>query len=197
MNKYQRGNRNKWKHLFSSKDETWRTPDYIYKYFNKKYKFNFDAAASPYNARTRSYLTKQENALECDWSSTRTERRIWLNPPYSRNMFPWFQKSFEESQKDNVELVAVLCFSRTDTKWFQEIVIPFAHTIHFITPRVKFLDSKTGKTKGSSTAPSCLIVFKKHSYNLKHSNRISDKRNGISGLPIFPIIYGDEIRDKK
>jgi phage N-6-adenine-methyltransferase len=141
---------------FTSKDQAWRTPDYIYDYFDKIYNFNFDAAASKANARTRRYLTKQDDALSSSWC--RKGRRIWLNPPYSRNLYPWIKKAYEESKKGC--LVAVLIYSRTDTKWWHDFVIPHAYKVHFIRPRIKFLDSKTGKKKGSATAPSCLIVFK-------------------------------------
>ena len=143
-------------HTFTSKDEAWRTPDYIYDYFDKIYKFNFDAAASKENARTKKYLTKQDDALSSSWC--RKGRRIWLNPPYSRNLYPWIEKAYEESKKGCI--VAILIYSRTDTKWWHDFVIPHAYKVHFIRPRIKFLDSKTGKKKGSATAPSCLIVFK-------------------------------------
>jgi len=160
MSKYPKGSKNKWKDLFSSKDEAWRTPDYIFDHFDKKYHFNLDAAASPYNARTKKFFTKNENSLEQDWCKKGGSKKVvWLNPPYSRNLYPWIKKAFDESQKGCT--VAVLVFARTDTKWFQEIVLKHAYKIYFIKGRIRFLDAKTGKpSKNSAPAPSCLVIFK-------------------------------------
>ena len=154
------GSTNKWENLMSSKDEAWRTPDHVYDYFDRLYHFNFDAAASPENARTEEYFTKKDNALNKSWSKPGVRRSIWVNPPYSRNLYPWIEKAYKESRKKDVSLVGVLVFSRTDTKWWHDFVIPHAYKIHFIQPRLRFLDSKTGKKKGSATAPSVFIVFK-------------------------------------
>jgi phage N-6-adenine-methyltransferase len=155
-----RGSANNWKNLMSSKDEAWRTPDHVYDYFDRLYHFNFDAAASPENARTKEYFTKKDNALRKSWSKRGKKRSIWLNPPYSRNLYPWIEKAYKESCKSGVSLVGVLVFARTDTKWWHDFVIPHAWKIHFIQPRLRFLDSKTGKKKGAATAPSVFIVFK-------------------------------------
>ena len=156
--KYTKGNQNRWKNLFTSKDEAWRTPPYIFHYFDKKYKFNFDAAATPGNALTKGYFTKIEDALEQNWC--RKGRRIWLNPPYSRKIGDWVKKAYEESQKGC--LVACLVFARTDTKWWHDYVMKHAWKIHFIKGRIKFLTAKKGEQRNSAPAPSCLIIFKKH-----------------------------------
>jgi len=174
MTKYCKGSRDTWKHLFSSKDEAWRTPKYVFDYYNKVYKFNFDAAATPDNALTRSYLTKHENALEESWCRKGSKRKIWLNPPYSRHMYPWLEKAWKESEKGC--LVAVLLFARTDTKWWHEIVMKHAWKIHFIKGRLKFLHAKTGKeAKSGATAPSCVVVFKRH--RGKSPTIVSDERD--------------------
>jgi len=172
--KYHNGNLNTWKNLFTSKDEAWRTPPYVFNYFNKKYHFTFDAAATPYNAMTKKYFTKLDDSLTKNWCITRKKKRsIWLNPPYSRNMYPWIEKAWKESQKGC--LVAVLVFARTDTKWWHEIVLKHAYKIHFIKGRLKFLESRTGKeAKSGAPAPSCIIIFKRH--RQKYPIIVSDDR---------------------
>ena len=174
--KYSAGNRNKWKTLFSSKDEAWRTPPVVFSHFDKKYHFNFDAAASPYNALTKQYFTKNENALEKDWCKKGKKKRvIWLNPPYSRTgIYHWIEKAWKESKKGCT--VAVLVFARTDTKWWHDFVLPHAYKIHFIKGRLRFRDSKTGKVKGPATAPSCVIIFKRH--RQKHPIIVSEVIHG-------------------
>ena len=152
--KYKKGT--DWSKLWSSKDEKWRTPKYVFDHFNKEYKFNFDAAASPQNAKCKNFLSQSDNALESNWC--RKGRRIWLNPPYSRQMGVWIEKAYKESQKGC--LVACLVFARTDTAWWHDYVMKKAWKVHFIRGRIRFLSSKDGKTKSAAPAPSCLIVFK-------------------------------------
>lgn len=145
-----------WNKLWSSKDEKWRTPKYVFDYFNKEYNFNFDAAASPQNAKCKNFLSQSDNALETNWC--RSGRRIWLNPPYSRQMGVWIEKAYKESEKGC--LVACLIFARTDTAWWHDIVMKKAWKIHFIRGRIRFLSSKDGKAGDAAPAPSCLVVFK-------------------------------------
>lgn len=145
-----------WNKLWSSDDEKWRTPKYVFDYFDKEYKFNFDAAASPQNAKCQSFLSQSDNALDTNWC--RKGRRIWLNPPYSRGMGVWIEKAYKESQKGC--LVACLIFARTDTAWWHDFVMKKAWKIHFIRGRIHFLSSKDGKEGAAAPAPSCLVVFK-------------------------------------
>ena len=146
----------KWNNLWTSKDEKWGTPDNVFDHFDEIYQFNFDAAASKENAKCKSYFTKQDDALSKNWY--RKGRRIWLNPPYSKNMGAWIEKAAEESKKGC--LVACLIFARTDTKWWHDVIMKHAWKIHFIKGRIKFLSSKDGQSKSAAPAPSCLVVFK-------------------------------------
>lgn len=160
-----------WGNLWSSKDEKWRTPKYVFDYFNKEYKFNFDAAASPQNAKCKNFLSQSDNALETNWC--RSGRRIWLNPPYSRQMGVWIEKAYKESEKGC--LVACLIFARTDTAWWHDFVMKKAWKIHFIRGRIRFLSSKDGKAGDAAPAPSCLVVFKPN--RNKYPSVVSDTIN--------------------
>lgn len=141
--------------LFSSKDEAWRTPQYVFDYYNKIYQFNFDLACSEHNKLCENGFTKEQDSLKQDWYAK--DRVAWLNPPYSADMREWFAKAVEESNKGMT--ICMLVYARTDTRWWHDYVLPNAYSIRFIKSRIKFLDSSTGKERGSSTAPSCLIVF--------------------------------------
>ena len=56
---------------------------------------------------------------------------VWLNPPYSRNMNLWLEKFIEHGNG------IMLLFSRTDTRWFHEIVCK-ADVIVFKKGRIAF-----------------------------------------------------------
>lgn len=145
----------KWNKMWSSEDPKWRTPPYIFEFYDNIYKFNLDAAASKQNAKCRQFLTQKDNSLDTNWC--KKGRVIWLNPPYSRQMGAWIEKAYKESQKGCT--VACLIYARTDTRWWHDYVMK-AWKIHFIKGRIKFLTSKKGQKSAAAPAPSCLVVFK-------------------------------------
>jgi site-specific DNA-methyltransferase (adenine-specific) len=64
-------------------------------------------------------------------------------------MVPFLQR-FHEPQ-----LAVYLIPARTDTRWFHELVLPFASEIRFIKGRLKF-----GDAKNSAPFPSMLVVYR-------------------------------------
>ena len=171
-----------WDNLFSSKDPAWRTPQYIFDYYNRIYKFNFDLACSEENMLCPNGFTKEQNSLTQEWH--KYKRRAWLNPPYSRKMKQWFDKAVEAQKKGT--FVAMLVYARTDTKWWHECVLPNVTSIRFIKGRVKFLDSRTGEEGNSATAPSCLIVFDPIVKSL-----------GRAPQDYYPTIHSDILKEMK
>jgi site-specific DNA-methyltransferase (adenine-specific) len=75
-----------------------------------------------------------------------------MNPPYGRQIGKWVKKAYEESRND-ADIVVCLLPSRTDTKWFQDYILPFAK-IQFIRGRLKF-----GKSKNAAPFPSLIAIF--------------------------------------
>jgi site-specific DNA-methyltransferase (adenine-specific) len=53
------------------------------------------------------------------------------------------------------EVAVFLIPARTDTRWFHEIVLPYAAEIRFIKGRLKFSGAKN-----SAPFPSMIVVFK-------------------------------------
>jgi len=80
--------------------------------------------------------------------------RIWLNPPYSKVSI------FMPMMAVHGNGIA-LVFARTDTKWFQEWVFPYADSILFIKGRLKFFKIDGTEAKGNAGAPSVLIAYGK------------------------------------
>lgn len=134
--------------LFTSADEDWETPDYVFDFFNNRYNFTLDAAASNTNFKVLNHFTKKENGLSQSWE----EHRVWLNPPYGRDIKRWFRKCSIEQSK--ARLICVLAPARTDTQWFHVYVLPFATKVFFIEGRIAF--------KGSFQAapfPSMVVLY--------------------------------------
>ena len=130
--------------LFASKKQDWRTPEYVFRYFNEIYSFGLDAAATPWSATCTNFITPKEDALSIDWSKAYPNvHAIWLNPPYGRGLGAWMGHCYEMASAGNQTIAALV----------------MARTIYLIKGRLKFLDS-IGVAANSAPAPSALIVWK-------------------------------------
>lgn len=133
--------------LFLSLSGEWETPDALFAALHAEFNFTLDAAASAENAKLPNYFNKEQDALTQPWAP----HRVWLNPPYGRQIACWVKKAYEESER-GAEVVCLLP-ARTDTAWFQDYVLRAA-AIYFIRGRLKFGGSKQG-----APFPSCLVFF--------------------------------------
>ena len=143
---------NKWKTLFRSDDQAWRTPRWLFEELNELCDFDLDAAAHRDNALCEQYLTEEDNALGLmEWPG----ERIWLNPPYGRDVGKFVAEAREQSEIYG-KTVVVLIFARTDTKWWQDHAME-ANAIFLVRGRLKF--HKGAGQKNAAPAPSALLVF--------------------------------------
>lgn len=118
--------------------DTWLTPPWLLAKLGE-----FDLDPCPPNG---------DNGLNIEWKG-----RVWLNPPYSKNEI--FMKKMSQ-HKIGIALV----FARTETKWFQNYVFPFAYSILFFNKRLKFYKEDGTEAKGNAGAPSVLIAYTKEDH---------------------------------
>jgi ParB family chromosome partitioning protein len=79
------------------------------------------------------YYTKQDSGLNYGWSG-----RVWLNPPYSRDLMSAFiEKLHEEYQEGAVSQAVIVAHNNTDTKWFQRLA-QVSSVICFPKKRIRF-----------------------------------------------------------
>ena len=121
----------------SSNKDTWTTPQFLFDYLNKEFSFDFDPCPFP-----KPYF----DGLEIGWKKSN-----FVNPPYS-NWQQWLKKGIIELGKNNNSVF--LLASRTDTKAFHELILPYAKEIRFIKGRLKF-----GNSQNSAPFPSMIIIF--------------------------------------
>lgn len=135
--------------MFSSKSKEWSTPQDFFDKLNWRFgPFNLDPCATVYNTKCTNFYSLQENGLEQDWSG----HKVFVNPPYGRDIKDWIRKGYEESLKPNT-LVVMLIPARTDTKYWSDYVMK-AREIHFVKGRLKFGDSNN-----PAPFPSAVVVF--------------------------------------
>ena len=109
--------------------------------------FDLDPCAAPrhdYVPAINKYV------LPADGLSLPWHGKIWLNPPYGRNMGAWLRRL--ASHKNGIAFV----FARTDTRWWHETVAT-ADIVCFVRGRVNFVNHKTGSGTLPANAPSVLI----------------------------------------
>ncbi len=132
-------------HYMSSTNE-WATPQNIYNTLNAEFGFTLDPCATRENAKCARYFTSSDNGLLMDWGY----ERVFMNPPYGREIGKWIEKAYNEK----LALVVCLIPAQTDTSYFHEYCMR-ANEIRFIRGRLKF-----GNSPNSAPFPSCIVVFR-------------------------------------
>lgn len=127
--------------LFSSQSVHWPTPIALYEDLNKEFQFDFDPC--PLGETTHDGSAP----LFCQWGGG---RRVYCNPPYNRGITQFLERATE------AEIAVFLLPSRTDTKWFHDLILPNAKEIRFVKGRLKF-----GGAKNPAPFPSMIVIFKK------------------------------------
>jgi len=128
--------------LFKSERTNWGTPSKFYKELDKEFHFTFDPCP----------LKKPDwDGLQRTWHG-----RVFVNPPYGRTITMWIRKAIVEcSIRMNCEVCVMLLPSRTDTKWWHDLVMEYGTEIRFIRGRLRFRGARS-----SAPFPSCVVIFR-------------------------------------
>lgn len=126
----------------------WLTPPHILKALGH---FELDPCASqnqPWSTAT-TMIAPPQDGLAFDWHG-----RVWLNPPYGKELYVWLEKLAKHG--DGVAIT----FARTETKGFVDWVWKCATGLLFLDGRLHFHYPKTGEqAKGNSGGASVLIAY--------------------------------------
>ena len=139
------------KGIFSRLSDVWETPLALFETYNTEFHFTLDPCSTDENAKCEKHYTLDDNGLYQSWEN----EIVWCNPPYS-GCYDWCIKALNESRNNNATVVMLLP-SRTDTKWFHDIVLPYADEIRFIRGRLRFNNSKSNAPFASLIA---IFTFK-------------------------------------
>lgn len=123
--------------LFSSASDRWATPPDVYAALDREFGFNFDPCPLDGDGDGLAQLF-------CEWRG----KRVFCNPPYGPGIGEWLKRGHEAN------LAVFLIPARTDTRWFHELVLPFAREVRFIKGRLKF-----GGAKNSAPFPSMVVIY--------------------------------------
>ena len=132
---------------FSSERDTWETPQALFDELDREFAFTLDPCCLPETAKCAKFYTPKEDGLAQSWAG----ERVFMNPPYGREIGKWIRKAYEEAQCGAV--VVCLIPSRTDTAWWHDYCMK--GEVRFLRGRVRFGGHKTG-----APFPSVVVVFR-------------------------------------
>jgi site-specific DNA-methyltransferase (adenine-specific) len=122
---------------FSSASDRWSTPFDTFLALNEEFHFDFDPCPLDGEQDGSARLLNS-------WKG----KRVFCNPPYGPKIRKFLECAFD------AEIAVFLLPARTDTRWFHELVLPYAKEIRFLRGRLKF-----GGSSNSAPFPSMVIVF--------------------------------------
>ena len=129
----------------------WETPQDFFDTLDREFNFTLDACANNENKKCQDYIPPEIDSLKSEWKGI-----IWLNPPYTKEIYKWIKKAYESSQDGNT--VVVLMQGRSsDTKGWHDYIMK-ASEIRYIKGRLAF--GLHGKTYNAPHMSCIIIVFR-------------------------------------
>lgn len=141
---------------------TWLTPPEI---IERTGPYDLDPCTPinmPWTTAARRY-TPEDDGLVQPWDG-----RVWLNPPYGKEVGLWLAKMAEHDHG------TALIFARTETEAFHRYVWAQASALFFFEGRLHFHLPDGTRAKANAGAPSVLV-----SYGLEDAERLAE--SGLDG----------------
>lgn len=144
--------------MLSSARQDWRTPKDLFRAVEALAGgFTLDAAADRETRLVIPWLGKDglsPDALRTGWNRTTSGTRVWLNPPYGRDLPKFVAKAVAEVTAHPSITVWMLVPARVDTRWWN-LLMERADEVRFIAGRVRF-ETADG-AKDAAPFPSAIV----------------------------------------
>lgn len=137
---------------YNGNGREWETPPEIFDPLNKEFSFTLDPCATEKSAKCERFFTEAENGLGLPWAPA----RVFMNPPYGKEIYAWTAKALEESKRG--ALVVGLLPASTDLEWWHRDIVRGGAEIRFLRGRVRFLTN--GPYRASGFFPSVVVVWR-------------------------------------
>lgn len=136
---------------YNGNGREWATPPEVFEPLHREFGFTLDVCATAENAKCQRFVTESENGLARSWAG----ERVWMNPPYGREIYAWTRKAREESAAG--ALVVGLLPASTDLAWWHDDVVGRAR-VRYLRGRVRFLTD--GPYRASGFFASVVVVWR-------------------------------------
>lgn len=137
-------------------NDNYRTPDYVFDYYDKQYHFVCDVAASDDDFKCKTHWTKEDDGLSKYWFSSN-----FCNPPYSKKngnyLGDWVFKGNSESRLYKKTTLFILPLGFT-SKWFNDYVKGKAR-IELPDERICFINPETGKPAKQPRNDNMIVIY--------------------------------------
>lgn len=138
---------------FSSASDDWPTPQDFFDRLNLEFDFTLDPCSDEKNHKCEEFFTATDDGLSKDWRG-----RVFMNPPYGRQIGKWMRKAHESAQS-TADVVVCLVPARTDTAWWHDYAMK--GEVRFIRGRLKF-----GGHPNPAPFPNAVVVFRNPHWDL-------------------------------
>ena len=132
-----------------SESVVWETPENWFRYLDLEFDFTLDPCCLPETAKCELFFTPTQDGLSQSWA----DQRVFMNPPYGRDLPKWMRKAYTEA-RDNGALVVCFIPARVDTEWWHSFAAK-ASEIRFPKGRVKFVGAEN-----SAPFPVAIVIFR-------------------------------------
>lgn len=133
---------------YNGNGRDWATPPEVFAPLHSEFDFTLDPCCTPETAKCARFFTEAENGLEQDW----TGERVFMNPPYGREIYPWTRKA-----RTSGALVVGLLPASCDLAWWHDDVVGHAE-VRYIRGRVRFLTG--GPYRASGFFASVVVIWR-------------------------------------
>jgi phage N-6-adenine-methyltransferase len=162
----------------------WATPKDVFDPLDAEFHFTLDAAASDSNHKCAKYYTKEQDALQQEWTGN-----IFCNPPFHRHHIrKWLLKGIEAARA-GATVVFVLPV-RTDTRWFHDLVQGKAE-VRFVSGRIRF--EHVGGKKNAAPFPSMVVIYRPPEASIPSSTEMTSAAAKVDGPQVSTSSLTEEI----
>ena len=165
----------------SSKSTEYGTPKDFFDKLNKIFRFSLDPCTTEKNPLgTERFFTAKEDGLKQEWNGN-----TFINPTFGRGIDKWLYKMWYSNlsnYSDDCNYVMLLP-ARTDTKWFQDLImkkyVEGSSVIYFIKGRLKFVNPVLNGKSEPHIIGSMLWIMTNNDYD-----ELNDLKRRIPGILI-------------
>ncbi len=131
------------------------TPQSLFNLLNEEFNFTLDPCEATFGPKLCPNGYKlRDNGLSKPWYG-----RVYMNPPYGRDIWKWIKKAYNEAiLEHHAELIVALLPVRADTQWWHDWVLE-ASEIRFLRPRIRFIGPDQKPMKGRAPFASAIVIW--------------------------------------
>lgn len=137
---------------------TYQTPQFVFDYMNRKYRFDWDGCASSENALCKKFISKELDITKPETQALIEKgARVWINPPYS-NPLPFVEAAVSLMTERDCTVVMLLPADKS-TKWFTTALCYATDVIDIVGGRINFINPVKGEEVKGNNKGSMFVVF--------------------------------------